>query len=96
MTNDTRAAFEVWAKTEGFDITSKHHGLYGFDAPDTDYAWMGWLASRRAALEECAKLVEANHIVSGGNGPNFNFGWETALGACAAAIRALSDEGMKD
>ncbi len=83
MTNDTRAAFEAWFNTAGY--TGDPFGE----------AYNVWIASRRAALEECAKLVETNHIVSGGNGPNFNFGWETALSACAKAIRALGDEGVK-
>jgi len=40
-----------------------------------------------AERERCAKLVEGNHLVSGGNGPNFSFGWSMALKACVDAIR---------
>lgn len=45
---------------------------------------------RAQALEEAAKLCEGNHILSGGNGPNFNRGWDIALRSCAKAIRARS------
>lgn len=36
--------------------------------------------------ERCAALCKGNHILSGGNGPNFNMGWGMALESCAAAI----------
>jgi hypothetical protein len=87
MTNDTRAAFEAWAKTEGFDTIAKHHDRYGYDAPDTDYAWMGWLASRRDALEEAAKVCDKRAVL-----------WPDEGGTpsdCAADICALGDEGVK-
>lgn len=62
-----------------------------------DLAWLKQQTGRAAVVtelgdvaaerERCATLVEGNHILSGGNGPNFCFGWESALKACANAIR---------
>lgn len=37
--------------------------------------------------ERCATLCETNELLSGGNGPNFAFGWGTAIKNCADAIR---------
>jgi len=91
MTNDTRAAFEAWAKSEGLTVArTTKRDLQGYDAPDTDYAWMGWLASRRAALDEAAKVCEehAKIHVDG----SYEQGEAEYL---AEAIRALADEGVK-
>lgn len=38
--------------------------------------------------EELAKTLEGNHVISGGNGPNWIAGWETA-NSCAADIVRL-------
>jgi len=50
--------------------------------------WRVWLASRRAALEDAAKVCEARFM------GDLNREDQEAR-RCAAAIRALADEGVK-
>ena len=99
MTNDTRAAFEAWAKTQ----PAIQAGCYGdpfkpdFDDgtywfPRVQSAWLAYAASRRAALEEALRECEevADHWDA-----MHNTQASMAADQCVVAIRALADEGVK-
>lgn len=49
----------------------------------------GEAQARAEALEQAAKFVEENRLISGGNGPNFSFGWAEAVEASALGIREI-------
>jgi hypothetical protein len=95
MTNDTRAAFEAWAKTQpdlvepfGYELDLARVGRES----RTEAACRGYLASRRAALEDavqaCMDYADALHTVAAD---------AEALSVihCIDLIRALGDEGEK-
>ena len=91
MTNDTRAAFEAWARAGNMSLGTLRHIGYAegtYEDSRTHAAWLGWLASRRAALAEAAKVCEEHakiHVDS-----SYEQGEAEYLGE---AIRALADEG---
>jgi len=86
MTNDTRAAFEAWEKSRGGNLTRHDSGLYANSAMQG--RWTVWQASRRAALEEAAQVCGMESVTMATR--------DQSRGAlhCAAAIRALADEGV--
>lgn len=47
---------------------------------------------RLAGLEEAAKLIAGNHLLSGSIGPLMEVGWNMANETGAKAIRALADK----
>jgi hypothetical protein len=96
MTNDTRAAFEAWARAENMSLGTLRHIGYAegtYEDSRTHAAWLGWLASRRAALEEAAKVCEEEYVhAEDGRGNR----WVTDPSPShAEIIRALADEGVK-
>jgi len=98
MTNDTRAAFEAWMSEDGKFPRAivREPCRDGYRLMIAQTSWTAWqaayLASRRAALEECAQLAEI--MAENAN----RYGYSDASREdrrVAAAIRALGDEGVK-
>ncbi len=94
MTNDTRAAFEAWLNEPvDWDIAGKPiHRRSTLNEVAMMYAEFGFTAayhaSRRAALEEAAKVCDSRFM------GDLNREDQEAR-RCAAAIRKLGDEGVK-
>jgi len=84
-----RDAFEAWAEGK-FNLTPlAGEGAFFYDEERTQAAWDGWQASRRAALEESAKVCEKILGPHEYSGLDVDCYQETA-DRCAAAIRALA------
>jgi hypothetical protein len=58
-----REQFEVWAIANGYRIHRDKHRRERYDSYATQDAWQGWFASRKAALEEAAKVAEETPTV---------------------------------
>lgn len=101
MSDQIRDAFEAWyiqrQRSRGYGemltgaefLRRMPNGRYM--SLGLEDAFAAYQASRLAALEEAAKACEQNKLLSGGNGPNFSFGWATAIECSAEAIRLLAN-----
>ena len=88
MTNSTtRDEFEAWCSQRWRGDRGafvRKHDDSGYIMERLDFALDAYLAARRAALLEAAKVCEKIEVP----------GWSSAR--CVDALRALADEGMKD
>ena len=56
MTNESRAAFEVWARSNASPINTE----VSWDAEIMEAMWSAWQASRKQALEDAAKVCDVS------------------------------------
>jgi hypothetical protein len=90
---DTRAAFEAWAATYGYETISDAEGLYWDDG--AQMVWLCWQAAIKHEREECAKVCEDVRDVGDGAviaafEDFHDDGHIDGCNNCAAAIRARS------
>ena len=79
-----REAFETWAKSWSLDTDHKEKDAWGREqySPHIHSMWQGWQAARVQALEEAAKVCEAQN-------PTGSVNQEWTMERCSGAIRAL-------
>jgi hypothetical protein len=92
-----REQFEAWAKSNGLDVLpAPHWANLTFQSLPTEDSWRGWQASRRAALEEAAKICDESAAAwdetAKGNYDGTYDSKADAARECAADIRALAKE----
>ncbi len=83
MSDKIRAEFEAWLEAD------PGRSLNSLDDYWIDGAWVAWQASRLAALEECAKVCEAEAKL---RAMVDNVDGVDACYCCANAIRALATD----
>lgn len=91
--------FEKWAESEGFDLERDFEAPENYVCEKTGAALIGWQASRKHAVEECAAKLDAMND-SGGDSASYDkrdmYAEEIermrTLTQAAEAIRSLQKE----
>lgn len=79
-----RQAFEAWAVGDHYDVTRLQNEYGNYKSYHTHTAWVVWQASRKQAVEECARIAENQYQV-----------WDEGIAAgneIATAIRAMQKD----
>jgi hypothetical protein len=88
--SDSRAEFEAFAASIGHRLVPSTNPHVDYAAPISNHVWEFWKAARKAALEEAAKVCEAEALEDPQAGTE-DIAYDSAVRDCAAAIRSLAN-----